>query len=694
LSSVIFLRVPMTALYLNPTTGNDNAVGSRTAPLKTLTAALKRFKPPMTLYLAPGVYDHKSGEIFPLRIPPETIVIGDAVSKGKEIVLRGGGSYNSPSFKTQNIAVLLETGAQLRGVTITNPTAKGTGIWIESASPIVADCTLKNCGREGIFVAGRAKPILEDNVLEDNAASGIFLVRQAKGEVRRNLCQRVGYGIALTDESAPLIASNRLIDNRVGLHLSRSAKPVLRRNLIAQNREGGAIAKDQASPDLGSPQDPAGNVFADNLSFDLDNQTQATLVSSGNELNPARVKGLVDFAAVVVAEATLGPTQFSDIEGHWAELFIDRLVQKGLISGFGDRTFRPQERLTRSQYAALIAKAFDLPDQLGRKTEFSDVSPSFWAAEAIAKAAAMGFISGFGDGTFRPQQNLTRVQALVSLANGLGLTGGIADLLLLYRDRAQIPPYATTAIATATQKRLVVNYPDPKQLEPMRDITRAEIAALLYQALVATQAAAAIASPYLVNPDPVLPSFTDVQEHWATDFIRRLGSLELIGGFPDGSFRPDAAINRVEYAALLVKVLNPAPVRPATQFLDVAVNFWGLNAIQQAYRAGYLSGFPDRTFHPEQSLRRVHLILSLASGLNLPSASLDILNLYENPDSIPDYARTAVAAATQAGIVALYPQAANLEQNATRAEAAAMMYQALVDRGQVTALDSPFIINA
>ncbi|EGJ34384.1 S-layer domain protein [Moorena producens 3L] len=124
--------------------------------------------------------------------------------------------------------------------------------------------------------------------------------------------------------------------------------------------------------------------------------------------------------------------------------------------------------------------------------EFVDSSAKFWASQAIRKAAVMGFISGFPDRTFRPQQNLTRVQGLVSLVKGLGLTGGESSELGFYRDRTQIPSYATQAVATATQRRMVVNYPQPNQLNPMRPINRAEVAALIYQALVATGSADAI----------------------------------------------------------------------------------------------------------------------------------------------------------------------------------------------------------
>jgi len=682
----------MTAIYINPTQGNDKAVGSQTAPLKTVSAALRRVKAPATLQLARGNYTSASGETFPLRIPAGIIVIGHEASRGQGIVLRGGGKYQSATFKQQNATAVLEGNAQLRGVTVTNPEAKGTGIWVESANGAIARNTITNCQREGIFITGNSKPLVRDNILRQNAASGIFLVRNAKGEIKRNLCEQTGYGIAVSDDSAPLISDNRLLNNRVGIHLTRHARPVLRRNSLENNSQGGLIVKDDAQPDLGGAQDPAGNIFQNNRP-DVDNQTALNLVSAGNRLNPAQVKGTIDFMATVVSESAIGPVRFSDIEGHWAETFIDRLGQRGLIGGFPDGTFKPQASLTRAQYAALIAKSFDLPRQLGRKTRFGDIAANFWGAKAIEKAAAMGFISGFGDGTFRPQQNLTRVQALVSLVSGLGLTGGPQDLLLKYRDRAQIPPYATNAIATATQKRLVVNYPDSDRLEPLRDISRAEIAALLYQALAATAKVRTILSPYIVSPDALLPSFTDVRGHWAADFIRRLGSLELISGFPDGSFKPDKTINRAEYAALLVKVFNPAPVRPATHFIDVPDRFWGLSAIQQAYRAGFLSGFPDRTFHPEQTLRRLHLVVSLASGLSLPEADLGILSVYEDRETIPAYARPAVAAATQSQIVASYPKPRDLNQGATRAEAAAMMYQALVYKGLASKIPSPYIVT-
>ncbi|NEO28177.1 MAG: S-layer homology domain-containing protein [Kamptonema sp. SIO4C4] len=428
--------------------------------------------------------------------------------------------------------------------------------------------------------------------------------------------------------------------------------------------------------------------------MDLQHEGSQSLIVVGNELNQGRVKGSVQFQEAEIPLGSTGPTQFADVEGHWATDFIDELVKRGLIRGFPDGTFKPNDSLTRAEYAVLIANSFDLPRQLGTQRVFRDVSDRFWAAEVIRKAADMGFIAGYGDGTFRPQQNITRVQVLVSLVSGLGLTGGNMDGLQLYRDRAQIPSYATTAVAIATEKRLVVNYPETNQLEPLRDITRAEIAALLYQSLVATDKARPLPSPYLVDPSPYIPSFTDIQDHWAKEYIVRLANADLVSGFSNGTFQPDAPINRAQYAALLVKVFNPPPIRPASQFLDVPRHFWGYAAILQAYRAGFISGFPDRTFHPEQKLRRIHLILSLANGLSLPEGDLSQLQAYRDRSDIPSYAQNAVAAATRAKIIVNHPDPQKLQpkQDATRAEAVAMAYQALVHQGKMSPFPSQFVV--
>lgn len=205
----------------------------------------------------------------------------------------------------------------------------------------------------------------------------------------------------------------------------------------------------------------------------------------------------------VVLSAAIPPVfaqaRFNDVESsYWASQYVQSLSQANIISGFPDGTFRPGEQMTRAQFASVLSGAFPLPAVRAAKT-FSDVPADHWAAGAISSAYAKGFLSGYPDGTFGLDQPITRLEVLVSLTNGLGLktTGNVDKLLGVFADKGEIPDWARGAIATATDKQLMVNYPNVNQLNPGRNATRAEIAAIAYQALVNSGRVSAIASPYV-----------------------------------------------------------------------------------------------------------------------------------------------------------------------------------------------------
>lgn len=190
---------------------------------------------------------------------------------------------------------------------------------------------------------------------------------------------------------------------------------------------------------------------------------------------------------------------FLDISQHWARPFIQRLQAQGLINGFKDNTFRPDQNLTRAEFATLLQAAF--PTSAKRSyIQFSDVLKDFWAAKAIQTAYESGFISGFPDGRFYPQNSVTRLQVFLALVSGLNLAKGEhLNLEDLYTDADQIPKYATQSIITATRSQLVVNYPNPEALNPNLTATRGEVAAIIDQALVLLKKAEPIICQYLVE---------------------------------------------------------------------------------------------------------------------------------------------------------------------------------------------------
>ncbi|MCT7949736.1 phosphodiester glycosidase family protein [Ancylothrix sp. C2] len=199
---------------------------------------------------------------------------------------------------------------------------------------------------------------------------------------------------------------------------------------------------------------------------------------------------------------------FSDISNHPAAAFISALQSRGIVSGFPDGTFRPEQVMTRAQFAAILLKAFQRP-KVRNYIDFIDVPASFWGAGAIQTAFESGFLSGFPNKRFLPQDNITRVQALVSLVAGLGIgswVGADAGSLVLsdfYSDADQIPSYAKEPITIATFAKLVVNFSDIKVFNPNAGATRGEVAAFIYQALVCLGQAPAIVSSAIVElPKP------------------------------------------------------------------------------------------------------------------------------------------------------------------------------------------------
>ncbi|AUT00088.1 beta-Ig-H3/fasciclin [Nostoc sp. CENA543] len=222
--------------------------------------------------------------------------------------------------------------------------------------------------------------------------------------------------------------------------------------------------------------------------------------------------------------------------------------------------------------------------------------------------------------------------------------------------------------------------------------------------LLALGVAAATISPVMISTvalaqdtvpsTTVAPRFSDVgADYWASPFIQALAERNIIAGFPDGTFKPNQSVSRAEFATMIQKAFNQQPVRQlsASGFTDVPSNYWANAAIREAYETGFMAGYPGDVFLPNQQIPRVQAIAALASGLGLQnsnSASDVVGTYYADASVIPNYAVNSVAAATQANLVVNYPNVRQLnpQQSLTRAEAAALLYQALVRQGQLQPL--------
>ena len=191
-------------------------------------------------------------------------------------------------------------------------------------------------------------------------------------------------------------------------------------------------------------------------------------------------------AAPLVITVRASAAGFTDVSfNYWARPFIEPLAEKNVIAGFPGGQYKPNEPVTRAQFAAIVTKAFNNNTVRAART-FSDVATDFWGAQAISQAYQMGFMRGYPDGTFRPNEKIPRAQVLIALASGLGYTpnGTASNILNVYNDKVDVPSYAVDGVAAATQKQMAVNYPDPQFLRPQEIATRADVAAFVYQSLV------------------------------------------------------------------------------------------------------------------------------------------------------------------------------------------------------------------
>lgn len=207
-------------------------------------------------------------------------------------------------------------------------------------------------------------------------------------------------------------------------------------------------------------------------------------------------------------------------------------------------------------------------------------------------------------------------------------------------------------------------------------------------------------APTLPNlvPSPTTPpsgatrpitGFSDVpSDFWAGAYIGELARRNILGGFQDGTFKPNEPITRAQFASLLGKAFGKPRVRQGLEFRDIPDNYWARSSIDDAIQTGFMSGYSDGEFRPDQQIPLHQLQVALASGLKLqPQAPIpQTLAKFEDANGLPKWSQEKVAAAIESGLVTGYPSPQTLTPNrsATRADATALIYQALVKEGQIT----------
>ncbi|MDI6603690.1 MAG: S-layer homology domain-containing protein [Thermoanaerobacteraceae bacterium] len=172
---------------------------------------------------------------------------------------------------------------------------------------------------------------------------------------------------------------------------------------------------------------------------------------------------------------------FKDIKGHWAEEEICSFVSKGFVSGYEDNTFRPDNLITRAEFVALVNRSFGFKDEA--KINFRDVKSSDWYYNDIQKGVAAGYISGYENNMMNPDKFITREETASIISRLLKLPQATNyDALNKFKDSNKISDWAKNAVDAVATNGLISGYSDGT-FQAQNYITRAETVVILQRSI-------------------------------------------------------------------------------------------------------------------------------------------------------------------------------------------------------------------
>ncbi len=172
---------------------------------------------------------------------------------------------------------------------------------------------------------------------------------------------------------------------------------------------------------------------------------------------------------------------FSDIAGHWAEASIQQAVSMGMVKGYTDGTFQPNQTVTRAEFAVMLMNVLK-PQGAAVDLNFIDTDTiGVWAKTAIAQAVQAGIITGYGDGGFHPNAEITRAEMAVILAKALGKSAEVKRTTS-FADDKNIPAWAKASVEFVKRAGIVQGRGD-NEFAPQDSATRAEAVTVLLKLL-------------------------------------------------------------------------------------------------------------------------------------------------------------------------------------------------------------------
>ena len=183
------------------------------------------------------------------------------------------------------------------------------------------------------------------------------------------------------------------------------------------------------------------------------------------------------FAASGASSTSGTAAAVKDAAGHWAESVLTEWQQQGLLTGYEDGSLKPDHQITRAEFTALINKSFGYTNTAA--ISYTDVTTANWFYTDVAKAVAAGYIKGYPDQTFRPNQPLTREEMAVIVSSILKLNA--TDASAAFTDTAAGHTWSKDQINAIAEAGLMNGY--GLKFRPLDTATRAEAVSVLDRSL-------------------------------------------------------------------------------------------------------------------------------------------------------------------------------------------------------------------
>lgn len=174
--------------------------------------------------------------------------------------------------------------------------------------------------------------------------------------------------------------------------------------------------------------------------------------------------------------------EFQDVAAHWSKEAVNDMGSRMIISGVGDNCFEPDRDITRAEFAAILVRSLGVKPGTG-DSQFLDVASTAWYAGSIGTAYEYGLISGYGNGKFGPNDKITREQAMTMIGRAMAITELEVQmteeeketLLATFIDAVNSAEYAKASIAACVKTGIVTGR-NGNVIAPKDNITRAEVA--------------------------------------------------------------------------------------------------------------------------------------------------------------------------------------------------------------------------